>query len=105
MSQGATSGVNIETNIPLTSTGAEAGSAQERAGGARGGIYTDEIQITNFTFMPAKNLMDNLGLGALGYGAQQRQGGVQKEQRRSIEGVGKIGKELRQDLTKAKESI
>lgn len=72
---GATSGANIETNAPLTSTGREGLEAQERQG-ARGGIYTDEIQITNFTFMPAKNMMENLGLSGLEYGAgaQQRQG-------------------------------
>jgi len=70
---GATSGVNIETNVPLTSTGAEgvSGLSQERAAGAggRGAVYTDEIQITNFTFMPPKNLMETMGLGGLGFGA------------------------------------
>jgi hypothetical protein len=42
---GATSGVNIETNVPLTSTGAEGLQAQERAAGAggRGGVYTEEV--------------------------------------------------------------
>ncbi len=91
----------------MTSTGGERIEAQERPG-ARGGIYTDEIQITNFSFMPAKNMMENLGLGGLGYGtgAQQRQGSLQRESLRAIEGgVGKMGKELRQDLTKAKENI
>ena len=91
----------------MTSTGREGLEAQERQG-ARGGIYTDEIQITNFTFMPAKNMMENMGLGGLEYGAgaQQRQGGLQRESQRSIEGgMRKMGKELRQDLTKAKENI
>ena len=53
-------------------------------------------------------MMENLALGGLGYGAgaQQRQGGLQRESLRAIEGgVGKMGKELRQDLTKAKENI
>lgn len=105
---GATSGVNIETNVPLTSTGEEGTQAQtqDRAG-ARGGVYTEEIQITNFTFMPEKNLLDTMGLGGLGFGAgaQQRQGIQAREQRRSLEGVGRMGKELRQDLSKAKENL
>ena len=91
----------------MTSTGGEGLEAQERQG-ARGGIYTDEIQITNFTFMPAKNMMENMGLGSLAYGAgaQQRQGSLQRESLRAIEGgVGKMGKELRQDFSKAKENI
>ncbi len=91
----------------MTSTGGERLEAQERPG-ARGGIYTDEIQITNFSFVPDKNMMENLGLGGLVYGAgaQQRQGSLQRESLRAIEGgVGKMGKELRQDLTKAKENI
>ena len=58
--------------------------------------------------MPAKNLIDNMGLGGLSYGAgaQQRHGGLERESLRAIEGsVGKMGKELRQDLSKAKENI
>jgi hypothetical protein len=53
-------------------------------------------------------MMENMGLGSLAYGAgaQQRQGGLQRESLRAIEGgVGKMGKELRQDFAKAKENI